>query len=408
MAESVQIAAFEGGNLSVTRTGDDESEVVLALPLNRMLVKMIRVPAGNREDPVAYATPILQSMSPYPDEPLTVSCETVRETEDGLVVIAAAIPESSTEDIGAALDAGKFSVTRIDILALGQLRELWGQLSDGRTGIRRLVLLKSEDCVSLFVLDDDQPSAIRALSNGSDLRREVMLSLLEAESFGGSRPLAETVIVGDLAAEGIESLAPVRRLPAVGASVQGMVDRATDPSTLDALPSSWREVLAETRFKASQRKFLICAGAIWMLIAAIVFGGPMIFGYMEKHQTALCKEHGRKYREVKDMQARVALVRRYSDHARGALEILKAVSDRLPEGVELSSWNYKRGEGVKFSGEALDTGSVYDLKDKLMALGAEGEEDDKVFADVVLTGPSATRTGKQRFDINCQSKKEGD
>lgn len=407
MAESVQIAAFEGGNLSVSQTGDGVSEVVLALPLDRMLVKMIRVPSENRTDPVAYATPILQAMSPYPDEALTVSCETVRETEDGLVVIAAAVPESSTEDIGAALDAGKYSVTRIDILALGQLRELWPQLGDGRTGIRRLVLLKSADCISLFILDDDQPSAIRAISNGSDLRREVMLSLLEAEDFGGSRPLAETVTVGDVPVEGLEGLAPVRRLPAADASVQGMIDRAADPSTLDALPASWREVLAETRFKTSQRKFLIGAGAVWLLIAAIVFGVPLIFGYMERHQTALCKEHARKHREVKDMRARVELVRRYSDHARGALEILKAVSDRLPEGVELSSWNYKRGEGVKFSGEAPDTGSVYDIKDKLMAL-SDTENEEKVFADVVLTGPSATRTGRLRFDINCLSRKEGD
>ncbi|MGN0854639.1 MAG: hypothetical protein ACI4R9_03855 [Kiritimatiellia bacterium] len=406
MAESVQIAAFEGGTLRVTREGDGSSEVVLALPLNRLLVKMVRVPAANREDPVAFATPILRAMSPYPDEELTVSCETVGETEDELVVIAAAIPESSTGDIGAALDEGKYSVTRIDILALGQLRELWGQLNDGRGGLRRLVLLAGPDCVSLFVLDDDRPSAIRAISNGGDLGREVMLSLLEAEDFGGARPLAETVVVGDLDVAGLEARAPVRRIPAGEPSVRGMIERAADPFTLDVLPASWREVLAETRFTASRRRFLLGAGLVWVLIASVVFGGPVVFGFMARHQTALCKEHGRKYREVKDMQARVALVRRYSDHARGALEIMKAVSDRLPEGVELNSWNYKRGEGVRFSGEAPDTGSVYDIKDKLMALGAEGDSDDRVFADVVLTGPSATRTGKQRFDINCQCRKE--
>ena len=132
MAESVQIAVFEGGNLSVMQAREKDPEVVLALPLNRLLVKMVRVPAENREDPVAYATPILQAMSPYPDEPLTVTCETVGETEAGLTVIAAALPESAADDIGAALDAGKYSATRIDALALGQLRELWGALDDGR------------------------------------------------------------------------------------------------------------------------------------------------------------------------------------------------------------------------------------------------------------------------------------
>ena len=407
MAESVQIAAFEGGNLSVTRTSDKDPEVVLALPLNRLLVKMVRVPAENRDDPVAYATPILQAMSPYPDEPLTVSCETVSETEEGLVVIAAAIPESSTEDIGTALDAGRYSVTRIDILALGTLRELWGRLDDGRTNVRRLVLLKSADCISLFVLDDGCPSAIRAISNGSDVRREVLLSLLEAEQFGGARPLAETVAVGDVPLEGLESLAPVRRLPASEPSVEGLIARAGEAGSLDALPASWRNELAETRFSRARRKFLLGAGAVWALLAVTVFAVPMVFGFMKDHQTSLRTEHRRKFKEVSDMQARVDLVRRYSDHSHGALEVLRAVSLSLPEGVELNSWSYKRGEELRFSGEALDTAAVYDLQDNLMALTLEGPDgEEKLFPEVKLTGPSATRGGRQRFDFSCLSKKE--
>ena len=196
MSESVQIAAFEGGKLQVEATGEKNREVVLALALNRLIVKMVRVPDANRADPVAYATPILQAMSPYPDEPLTVSCELVREDESGLICLAAALPESAAGDIGDALDDEGLNVTRVDALVLGQLRELWGQLNDGKTGVRRLVLIGSAACVSLFVLDDDLPSAVRALSNGSDMRREIMLSLLEAEDFGGARQLSEIVAFG--------------------------------------------------------------------------------------------------------------------------------------------------------------------------------------------------------------------
>ena len=212
MAESIQVVAFEGGELRPLGSEIVPGEAVLALPLSRLVVKMVRVP--EEADAVETASGILAAVSPFPDEPLTVSCETVRETEKGRVVLAAALPEGAADDIADALDAAKINVTRVDILSLGELRGLWSQLSDGRVGVRRLVLLKSVDCLSLFVLDDDQPSAVRAITSEGDLRREVMLSLLEAEDFGGAKPLAEIVVAGDVDASGLESFAPVRRIEA--------------------------------------------------------------------------------------------------------------------------------------------------------------------------------------------------
>ena len=128
MVREVQAAAYEGGSLRLLSSGGKGREAVLALPLDMVLAAVVRVPAG--EDPVTVATPVLQAANPFPDEPLTVSCETVRETPDGTVVLAAALPESSAavEGVGAALDAAKLSVTRVDILALGQLRNSWSAI----------------------------------------------------------------------------------------------------------------------------------------------------------------------------------------------------------------------------------------------------------------------------------------
>ncbi len=449
MAESVQIAAFEGGELTVQGTGEKSREAVLALPLNRLLVKMVRVPAESRDDPVAFATPLLEALSPYPDEPLTVSCETVSETAEGLVVLAAALPESAAEDIGSKLDEKKLSVTRIDALALGRLRMLWGALvSPARLEAappvreessalevrlpaapksnRKIVLLNSVDCISLFVLDGDLPSAVRAVSFESDLKREVMLSLLEAEDFGGAKPLTEIVVVGgaassraceeDVSRGGAEaqsvgelsSFAPVRYLDAPDESVRGVAERSLEPGTINAIPVSWREVLEETRFKSKLTRFLTVAGVVWALVMATLFGVPIAYGFMTDHQKSLSKEHARRYREVKEMREKVRLVQKYSDHARGALEILKAVSDRLPEGVELNSWNFRREDGLRFSGEANDAASVYTLKDRLLETKLKNEDDEEtpLFAAVELTGPSQGRGGKQRFDIDCKFEAE--
>ena len=432
MLKEVQVVAFEGGSLRKLGVNADAREAVLALPLNRLLIKMVRVPSG--EDAVAVATPVLQAMNPFPDEALTIGCETVRETEDGAIVIAAALPESAADDIGEALDAAKLNVVKIDALIFGQLRGLASNFNEADK--RRLVLSVGREGIGLVVMDGDQPSAIRAFKVESDLRREVMLSLLEAEDFGGARKLAEILLVevdkadadpqapldtqvplsqGDPFA-GLSAFAPVRRVT-VGedAALVGVAERAEEAGTLDALPESWREVLAETRFKRKLIRQVAIAGGVWALIMAILFGVPIVYGFMTDYQKGLSREHARQYREVREMKEKTDIVRKYSDHARGALEIMKALSDRLPEGIELSSWDYRREDGVSVAGEAEGESVVYDFKDAIAKMGLEepeeGEEDEEsekgeaIFPEVNLSGLSASKSG-QKFRLECLYKGE--
>ncbi len=406
MADVLQVVAFSGGELRTRGVKMPSGEAVLALPLSRLIVKMIRVPSES--DAVAFSTPILTALSPFPAEPLTVSCETVRESEQGQVVLAAALPESAADDIASALDAAKINVTRVDSLALGELRGLWAQLDDGRAGVRRLVLLQDADCISMVVLDDDHPSAIRAVYPGSDLRREAMLSLLEAEDFGGPRALTEVVSVGETDVMVLAALAPVRKVvPAsdpLDLALAGVAERSADPTALDVLPASWREFLGETRFKAKLVRSLSVAGGIWALVMLVLFGVPVVYGFLADHQKALSKAHARPYRAVLATKEKVDLVRKYSDHARGALEVMKLVSDSLPlperaatTCIELSSWSFKREDGVQLSGSADSAQLVYQFKDALIASG--------VFATVDLRGLSASKD-RQTFEIECRFQAE--
>ncbi len=403
MASTVQVAAFESGSLRLLASGKPSHEAVLALPLSRLLVKLVRVPAESREDPCGFAAPLLRAMSPYPDEPLTVSCELVRDEADGLIVVAAALPESAAEDVAEALDAAKLNVTRVDALALGAVRGLWSAI--GGSDERRLLLMKGADCISLLIIDGDLPSAIRAVSAESDLRREVMLSLLEAEDFGGVKSLSEIIVTGDLSADGLEDLAPIRRIE-IGedAALVGVEERSADEHALNALPESWRQVLEESRLKKKLTRGLAVAGGIWLLAMGILFGVPMGYGFMTDRQKSLSKEHRRAYAAVKDMRDKVRLVQKYSDHSRGALEVMKAVSDRLPAGMTLNSWVFRRDEGVKVAGEAEDADSVWKLQDAMNALAGEGETEG-VFGRVDLHGPSAMKGGKQKFDLDCRYEK---
>ena len=402
MEREVRAAAFEGGTLRLLAGEETGREVVLGLPLSRLLVKLVRVPAG--KDAAEFAKPVLKAISPTPDDDLTVGVETVSEDAEGSVVIAAALLEGISDDIGEALDAQKLSVVKIDALILGQLRGIWSALGDGKGDVRRLVLVGTADGISLIAIDGDLPVAIRAMGATGELKREVMLSLLEAEDFGGAKKLGEIVVVGEVPVEGLEAFAPIRKIE-VGedAALAGVRERGLEPGSLNVLPESWREVLDETRFKAKLVRNLAVAGGIWALAMGVMFGVPIAYGYMTDYQKGLARAHNRQYTAVRDMKEKTELVQKYSDHARGALEIMKAVSDRLPEGIELSSWNFKREEGVSVAGEAADASAVYAFKDAMEQIGAEdGDESaERVFGAVDLGGLTASKTG-QRFTIDCR------
>ena len=407
MAKEFKVAAYEGGNLHILPSESDSREVVLALSLNRLIVKMIRVPT--EADPVEFAAPILQAMSPFPDEALTVGCEFVREDEAGKVMIAAAMPETSSDDIAEALDAAKVNVVRIDALVLGELRQLWNEVAVTGDG-RKLLLVREADCISVLALDADQPSSIRAIVDAGDLRREVMLCLLDAEDFGGVRKLDEIVWVGedpDGLADSLSSFAPVRKIGAhdVDAALRGAAERSAEAGSLNVVPASWQEVLEDERFKARLLRQLAVAGGIWLLVMGVLFATPALYDYLTGRQKDLCKQHEKQYKAVKDMKAKVDLVRKYSDHARGALEIMKAVSDRLPaEGVDLTSWEFRRDEALSVQGESDDTTPVYEFKDKVAAMGAE-EGGEPVFA-VVNLGPLSGKGNRKKFRLDCQYKVE--
>ena len=425
MAEIVQVAAFESGALRLLVPEAATKETVLSLSMSRLLAAVVRVPAENRDDSAAFALPVLKARNPYPDDILAVSCEIVRESEDETVVIAAALPESSAEDIAGELDAHKLNVTRIDLATLGLLRGLWPTIGvDERS--RKLVVIPAGEEYELVVLDGDLPVALRSVPGGGEFDRETLFLLQEAEDFNGPRQLAEMIYVTSAAAaaaderlleapkrvQGLLSLAgevPLRTVEVgADAALVGVAERSLETACLNALPASWGEVLGESRFKAKLMRSLAVAGGVWLLLAAVLFGVPLGYSLLADRQRELSKEHARVYAAVKDTRDKVKVVQKYSDHSRGALEVMKALSDRLPEGIVLSSWNFRREEGVKVSGEAESASGVYDFKNRMTELCEEvdGEEGEAVFKTVVLTGPSAGRNNTQKFDLECRYEAE--
>ena len=380
-------------------------EVSLSLPLSALFVKVLKFPAENRDDLDDMVATEMKSLSPFPDEDLRVGWEIVRETERELYVAAAALPESTASSIGESLGAAGLSVVRTDATALGWMRTLWPRIVEAPGVGRRLVMLDLDgNGWELVVLDDDTPVILRGLGGQVSgdmvrLRREILLSLMEADQFSGGRQVGEVVVMahGDLPQETravLDEFGEVR-VVACGdedGGVEGCARREDEECTFDVTPYSWVDSLKEGRFKRRLYMSLAVAMGVWLLMAVVAIGGLFVVDALTGRVADKTKRHQREYKQVNDMRERVELVKRYSDHNRGVLEMLKAVSDRQPDGVTLTSFQFRRGDGVKISGEAEQPQMVYEFKNALVK--------SEAFASVSLRGPSAAR-GVHKFDIEA-------
>ena len=415
MTDGTKIAVFEDGELKLFGKGGAKGEAVLALPLDRFISKVVEIPANSALSESEIVSQTLQPLSPYPDTPLTVSCETLRETETGRIVLAVAVPEDSVEDIADALDANKLNVTRIDVLSLGTIRMAWQHLGFGSDALRRLVLVVGSTSLSLFVMDGDCPVAVRAIPKDGDLKREAMLLLIEAESFADASPLVESVVLGECDASSLEDLASIRFVDIADIdSVEGIAQRSAEENTLNALPDSWRDVLDETRFKTKMKRFAAAAIGLWIVMLAVIIGVPQYYDYLTGKQREISKAHSREYRRVREKKEQVEAVRSVFNHDLGALESLRVVASAMPEGLVLSRWNFKRGDVLTFSGtsESGNHQSVYDFKDALSAVrlsyisGDEGDDETPYFQNVILPRGVVSKGSKASFDVECDFKAE--
>ncbi|MDE3275084.1 MAG: PilN domain-containing protein [Verrucomicrobiota bacterium] len=396
-------------------------EVVLSVPLSSLLVKVSSVPAEDRDRLQETAAEEIGKVSPFPDEEPVAGVETVLETEGRVVSMFAALPEAAASEIGDALDEAKVRVLRTDISALGWLRTRWTEIYPEGEAVprRKVVLMSCDDGWDVVVLDNQVPSLLRGLggiSNADDLFREVTLSLIRADA---SVEASEIVVFVKSAIDGglvkrFGELAPVRVATVGGADcddangsgdglaafggVEGVALRTSEGYSLDVTPADWAEARTEARFSKKLFTFIALAAAGWLLAMAGLFGVPFVYGRMTERQKTVSRRHSADFRAVKEMRDKVKLVQQYSDHARGSLELLKAVSDRMPEGITLTSFNFRRGERLSIVGEADQPTSVYDFKNALA--DAETEDGAKLFAEVNLTGPSQSR-GVHKFSIEC-------
>lgn len=381
-------------------------QVVVALPLSRLLVRVLRLPVEVKDELLSAVALQMDKLSPFPGEELSVGCEVLSEGDEHLWVFAAAMPLVVSDELGSALNEARLHVVRTDVSALGWFRSLCGPLQLAQPG-RRVVLMDPDAGWDLLVVDHGIPVLARGLGTVDEpaaLARDVMLSLFNAELEAGRAAVSEVLVISAQAPTdewlaGLQDLLglPVRHraLPSLDGGVEGVAVRTGEGAALDLTPQAWRDEVREARTRKRVLTGVAVAAAVWALFMAVLFSGPLVYKQMTDRVRAASKAHAKAYKQVSDMRARVNLILSYMDRSYSPLEMLRMASGYLPQGITLTGFNFRRDDGVKITGEADLPTLVYDFKNAVT--------EDPLFESVSLTGPSASK-GKNKFDVDAKFK----
>ena len=379
------------------------SRVVVALPLSKILAKVFRVPVELRDDLESAVALQMDKLSPFPGEDQAVGCEVLSETESELWVFAAAIPVEVFNELADPMHLARFKVVRTDVAALGWYRSLCGPCQLMRPG-RRILLMNPNGEWDLMVLDHGVPVLVRGLGQFSEpagMIREVTLSVMNAEIEAGIQPLEEILVVSgedadptlcEALRERFDLPVTPHLFPSPDGGVEGVALRAGEGASMDLTPQSWRSQLREQALSKRITTFGIAVASVALLFMGVMFAGPAVYRQMTQQVRKHARQHAVAYKRVSDTRERVKLIQTYTDRTYSPLEVLRKVSEYLPEGVTFSSLTYKRTDSVKIAGVADQPTLVYDFKNEVTG--------DPLFSSVSLTGPSASK-GKHKFDINA-------
>ncbi len=391
-----------------------QGTVTLGLSSEQILLRVIKLPAVPDDELRGMVDLQIDKLSPFPVENMVVSYEILEKGKDFYHVLVAAIKNDVVDQLGKLLANADIFPSRVDADVLGWAKLLKESNMVTEAG-RQIVILLAEVVPEIIVFQDGLPIVFRSLSGQGPLSDDEFASEIAGETastimsleleHGVSKSCSLSVWHHDALPEKLEenlrqacpyelSIRSITELPPVSG---GFARRSAEGGQLlDLTPLSWRVTGGEKLFK---QRVMIAAGGIigaWALSIIIFLGGLF---YQQNKLEVLQAEFEitqKPAKEVMDMRRRVNIVKRYSDRTYSVLECLREVVGILPEGIDLTSFEYKRASGpptVTINALATAVDSVYEFKN--------GLDGSKLFLKGTLKGP-ITQKDKQAFQIDMK------
>jgi hypothetical protein len=388
--------------------------VSVGLPSDQLLLRVALLPADNTDELAGMVQLQVDKWSPFPVDTMAVSHDVLAKREGGYLVLMAAVREETAAACYRELEAAGARPARMDLRVLGR----WRTLKDAGEILeqgRQVIVLLGDGKPELLVAQDGLPLVIRVLdipdtaSAGEwieELLREAAHTLLSIEIEHGVAPVAgvwigapgnpDAALGSAFQQEYPSATVSLRDLGHLPTAVAGVALRFADQPEggIDLVPAEFRRKGTERAFRRRLIGTAVGVACFWVVTMAGVFG---LLAYEQLTLSGLQSE--RDYwmtpaKEVGVVKRRVAVIRLYMDQTYSALECLREIGERKPDGVFLNAMTYKKGEAIRLNGEADSADIVYTLKSNLTA--------SPLFknAEATLVGPNHDpRKNKYTFEL---------
>ncbi len=393
-----------------------KSAVVMALPSTDVLLRVMEFPLVDDDELEGMVELQVDKFSPFPIDQMVVSHEVLVRSDSGVSVLVAAAKEKSVDEAAEILKGHK--IERVDVALLGVWRNIvdaGGLVSEGR----ETLVIVSGVSIDVLTQENGVPMAMSCLGSVpdlddasivSDISQEVSHLLMGLEVEHGRASHQQITlwsndinhVFGDALKNTCSMEVCNKSLGILPAIANGVAIRSTGGAgsndLLDLTPESWRSASAAKR---SKRQLIIAALSVLIVWVLMVGGG---FGWFKFEKIRLKQlelvdaKWSEPANEVRQLRLQVSMIERYTDHTYSALECLREISRMQPDGVDLSSFTYRKSEGLDIDGEA-DSGILVNQFNEAL-------NKSEMFINVKPGARTRTRKGRHRFSFDITFPKE--
>ena len=395
-----------------TKCGRIPAPVSIGIPASWVLLRIAELPSGTPDEIKSMAELQIDKFSPFPIDESAFSYEILSEQDGRCRLLLSAIRTDTINLLADALKAAGIEPKWVDINLLGWWKLLQDAGKVHQTGIQ-IFMIREEATCDLIITSNGVPLAMRALSGMADLpaseadeeiARETALTLasLDLDRDGGvpasfsllHRGDSPSGLIGIFATQ-FQIDAQPEPLDALPPLAEGLLQRTVTRTAgrMDLAPTAWLQTETALRTKRRVILFSIIAASLWLTGMLALFGGLQLQRNRINSLTGELTELKAPAEKVKAVRERTQGLTKYMDRSFSGLECLREISDRLPPGITLKSFNYHKNKNLEISGEADEYALIADFKKDL--------ELSKLFVASDLSRTRRTREGKEEFKITC-------
>ncbi len=362
--------------------------VTVSLPSSQLLMRILELPSTNAQELRSMVELQMDQISPFPVDQLTFSYEVLKRTENHSRVLAVAAQRKTVDTLGDLFKAQNVYIRSLDaeVLAWWSLLIAYGQVPcEGRV----VLILEEHTEFSMIVVDDGVPVCFRSLElfhNFTDetvmheIVEEMHYTLLSLEAEYGHRDNCALEVWSE--AEFPEQLVnllkehcggPVNlhELNSIPPVSEGLALRTAERRLHHAelVPREWIELQRRKRLIKVGTVAAITVLSVWLAVITIT---GAVFSIQQAAYNRVKREAAKYEGPARAAQAareEMLSLEKYADRSHSALECLREITTSLPDGVEIASFTYKKGEAVSLRGSSDRAESVYDFFEKLGASG---------------------------------------